>query len=84
MRFRLKLNPNLKSNFIYLPRDSPLCTNQSANGLHCTPIKLSDISGQTSRFFGWTGGFSSEDKTIEIGEELGMLCGYQDGMLIQA
>ena len=76
MRYRLKLNPELKSNFILLPRDSPLCSSQNNRGLHCTPIKFTDINGLTSHYFGWTGGFSSEIKTIEIGELLGNLCGY--------
>ena len=85
MRYRLKLNQDLKTNFILLPKDSPLTQSgaSNSNGLHCTPIKISDISGQVNRYFGWTGGFSSEGKTIEISAALGRACGYFDDMLVQ-
>ena len=35
-------------------------------------------------YFGFVGGVSQEANTIEIGREVGMISGIQDGMLVQA
>jgi hypothetical protein len=53
MKYKVYLNPNLKTNFIALPRNSPLASIQSSEissqnhegmkqneGLHCTPIRI--------------------------------------------
>ena len=100
MRYRIVLVQNLKNNYIRLPADSALrraiAATEQPSGLisslgrsqsHCQAIKVVPcIDDQRGRpfYFGFAGGTSAEANTIELSQELGLLIGLENDMLVSA
>ena len=50
--------------------------------MHCTPIKIQ--AQAITHWFGWTGGFSELERTIEMNRDLGISLGFASGQMIEA